>query len=98
MYERQVTEAEARAGGYLLSDFDDDVVEIWPENARAVNAFSSVSTQWRIGMSGPTGLDYPAVFATIDRLHRTLDDDARDAIFADVQVMERAALREMGKR
>ena len=98
MYERQITEAEAARGGYLLSDFDGDVVEIWPENASAVQAFSAVSTQWRTGMSGATGLDYPAVFATIDRLHRTLDDEARDAIFADVQVMERAALGEMGKR
>lgn len=98
MYGKRVTESEARAGGYLLSDFDDDVVEIWPENAGAVSAFSAVGTQWRTGMNGATGLDYPAVFATLDRIRRDLDDAGRDALFADIQVMERAALQEMARR
>lgn len=98
MYGRQVTAEDAAQFGLTLADFDDDAVEIWPENAGAVYAFSAVGTQWRTGMSGPTGLDYPAVFATLDRIRRDLDDDGRDALFADMQVMERAALQEMGKR
>lgn len=98
MYGQQVTAEEAAKVGLTLADFDDDAVEIWPENADAVHAFDAVGTQWRTGMNGPTGLDYPAVFATLDRVRRDLDDAGRDALFADLQVMERAALREMSKR
>jgi hypothetical protein len=65
----------------------------------AVQAFSSVSTQWRFsGMGGPSGLDYPAVFATVDRMLRDLTVDDRDQVFADIQIMERAALDEMNKK
>ncbi len=77
------------------SDFPEQTVEVWPEHVDACLLFCSVSTQWRVGMGGATGLDYPAVFATLDRLHRGKTDDERDAIFADVQVIERAALEEM---
>lgn len=98
MYGRQVTAEEAAKIGLTLADFDDDAVEIWPENAGAVSAFSAVGTQWRTGAVGATGLDYPAVFATLDRIRRDLDDAGRDDLFADIQVMERAALQEMSKR
>lgn len=81
-----------------LADFPEKLVEIWPEHIDACVLFSSVSTQWRVGMGGATGLDYPAVFATLDRIHRDKTDAERDAIFADVQVIERGALEEMGKK
>lgn len=38
---------------------------MWPDNLPAVNVLIAVSTQWRAGMGGATGLDYnvlPAVF------------------------------------
>lgn len=77
---------------------DADTVTIWPENVQSVNLFLSVGTQWRVGgMGGATGLDYPAVFATMDRLLRNESQERKDALFADVQVMERAALEEMAK-
>lgn len=82
-----------------LADFPEKVVEIWPEHIDACALFSSVSTQWRVGgMGGATGLDYPAVFATLDRLHRDKTPEERDAIFADLQCIERGALEEMGKK
>lgn len=95
-----MTEAEARAAGFELADYDtDDPTEIWPENVDAVGLFISVQSQWRMGgMGRPTGLDYPAVFATLDRLHRSDTPERRDEIFADVQVMESAALKEMAKK
>jgi len=49
-------------------------------------------------MGGATGLDYTAVFATMDRLHRDKTDAERDAMFCDLQAMERIALEEMAKK
>lgn len=52
--------------------------------------FRKVSTQWRTGPGGPTGLDYCAVYPLMDRLG--LDADAWDALLADIQVMEAEAI------
>ena len=51
-----------------------DPVDIWPDNARAFELFVSLRTQWRIGMSGPTGLDYNVLYHKLDRLKLTDDD------------------------
>ena len=69
-------------------------IYIWPENLLAWSFFSDqCRTQWRIGMSGPTGLDYAAVLRCIDELD--LDSTARRDLFSDVRAMERAALNSM---
>lgn len=47
-------------------------------------------TQWRVGMSGPVGLDYNVLFRVLDRLNLSYDD--YDEMFADVRAMESAAL------
>lgn len=63
---------------------------MFPENWTAVSVFSDLTTQWRIGFSGPTGLDY-GVIPTVLRLKGVVR--ARwPAVFADLQVMEDAAL------
>lgn len=65
-----------------------DELDIWPENWDAVEVFSALQTQWRIGMAGPTGLDYavlPVVMALYEIEHRA-------DCFSGVQVMEIAAL------
>lgn len=54
--------------------------------------FLRVQTQWRYSFGGATGLDYQAVFTTMDRL-RVVDTDG--LIFEGLQVMEAAALRAM---
>ena len=78
---------------------DADTVLVWRENVMAVNLYLAVGTQWRVGgMGSATGLDYPAVFATMDRLLRGETQERKDALFADLQVMERAALEEMAKK
>ena len=64
-------------------------LEIEPDNWETVNVFMRVQTQWRQGFGGPTGLDYPAVFQTMDRIGVR---DADGEIFAGLQIMERAAL------
>ncbi|WP_313082547.1 DUF1799 domain-containing protein [Pulveribacter sp.] len=69
-----------------------DEVLVWPENLESVNFFLEFcQTQWRSGgMGGPTGLDYTAVLACLRTLG--LARDKRDAMFADVRIMEGAAL------
>ncbi len=62
----------------------------WPENAQAIYLFIQLLTQWRVGMSGPTGLDYAAVYPLLDR--KATDSDEWDQLFDDLRVMEGAAL------
>ena len=57
--------------------------------------FDSVFTQWRIGMGGPTGLDYAAVYPLLDRAAK--DPQEWDEMFSDIQVMEGAALKQMSE-
>jgi len=54
-----------------------------------------VATQWRHGFSGPTGLDYSAVYPLLDRMDLSRDD--WDQMLADLQVIEVAARDEMRK-
>ena len=68
--------------------------EVEPENWETVCLFMAVQTQWRIGFSGPSGLDYTAVKATMDILGVT----DQPAVFAGIRIMECAALQEMGRR
>lgn len=65
-------------------------VDVWPENWPVVELFARLGTQWNIGMSGPTGLRYEAIYPLLDRL-LPADDDWQQA-FSDLQAMERAAL------
>lgn len=55
--------------------------------------FDSVFTQWRVGMGGPTGLDYSAVYPLLGRAAK--DPQEWDEMFSDIQVMEGAALKQM---
>lgn len=70
-------------------------MEVWPENWPAWFLFCQVSTQWRVGMGGATGLDYGAIYPLLDRI-------AQDAaewmdLFEDLQVLEGAALKQMSE-
>ena len=71
------------------------VVEVWPDNHAAFILFNNLSTQWRIGMGGPTGLDYAAVYPLLDRAAK--DPQEWDELFSDIQVMESAALKQIGE-
>lgn len=69
---------------------------MWPENWPAVQIFLRVSTQWMVGMNGPTGLFYPSVYPLLDRI--ATDAAEWDQLLDDVQHLERAALSEMQKK
>ena len=70
-------------------------MEVWPDTHAAFNLFYALRTQWRVGMSGPTGLDYAAVYPLLDRAAK--DPQEWDDLFSDIQVMEGAALKQMSE-
>ena len=66
---------------------------VWPDNVAAVDVFIAMSTQWRVGMSGATGLDY-GVLPVVMR-HAGIKRSAQAAVFADLRILESAALEIM---
>jgi hypothetical protein len=70
-------------------------VDIWPDNATAVNVFIAMSTQWRVGVAGATGLDYSAL-PTVMRLVGVPRGEQSD-VFDSLRTMEDAALAAMRK-
>lgn len=78
-----------------LADLDDNAADIWPENLAAVNVFIALSTQWRVGMSGATGLDYNAIPPVL-RLVGIPRKEWADT-FECVRVMEAEAMKIMGE-
>lgn len=70
-------------------------MEVWPENWQAWSLFCQVSTQWRIGMGGQTGLDYGAIYPLLDRI--TTDPAEWMDLFEDIQTLERTALKQMSE-
>lgn len=81
------------ANGLTLEDFAGEVVPVFEDNEQAFYLFCSLSTQWRVGMSGHTGLDYMVLYHKMDRMKLSEDDYAQ--LEADIEVMERAALEEI---
>lgn len=58
--------------------------------------FCRLATQWRVGASGPTGLDYSVVFYELERAGLKGDDFAD--MFECLRIMEQAALSEIYKK
>lgn len=73
-----------------IEEAQGDAVELWPDNLYAANVFIAMSTQWRTGMSGATGLDYNAM-PMVMKMGR-IPAKEWPAVFEDVRVMEDAAL------
>jgi hypothetical protein len=88
--------AEMEAGGFKLSDYPEEVVEIWPENARAYDLFAYMRTQWRGAGFGLIGLDYGPLHNRMARMK--LEPAEYDELEADIQIMESAALTAMNDR
>lgn len=93
MYER-IDEAELKAFGLSAADFEHESVEIWPDCLDAYSIFDDMNTQWRIGMSGATGLDYSALPIVLNANSVKISKE----LLSDLRVMEVAALKEMNKR
>lgn len=80
---------------FSAADYGLDAVEVWPENWPSWSLFCQVSTQWRIGMGGPTGLDYGAIYPLLDRI--ATDPAEWMDLFEDIQTLERTALKQMSE-
>lgn len=68
-----------------------EVFYLWPENVPAWQLFQRCGTQWRTSMAGREGLDYAGVRVVMDL--GTIRPRQRRQRFAEVQVMESAALK-----
>ncbi|QHI99365.1 hypothetical protein GT347_16095 [Xylophilus rhododendri] len=92
MYRRVPSAAHLAGLGLSPEDFAVPELPLWQEHWPAVRLMVAMATQWRMGPSGPVGLDY----AALDRVLRSLRlADPDDAIFQDLQVLESAALDEI---
>lgn len=85
--------------GLIRADFQKDLdaaaVQVWPENLPTVNLFIAMSTQWRIGGVGPTGLDYGPLAAVMELVEIEAKD--RPDAFDGLRIMESEALKIMGE-
>lgn len=75
---------------------DAGAVSVWPCNVRALRIFLALRTQWRVSMSGPTGLIYAEAWRMMRafRIRRA----KRLSVMGDLQVLESAAIEAWGKR
>lgn len=92
---RLPSETEMASAGFAPEDYDEPDVEVWPENWPSWRLFEEMSGQWlHRGIGGdPVALNYVALYMRMDRLR--LDDAAWERLYADVQCMEQAALKQM---
>jgi len=64
---------------------------VFEDNWTAVKTFVAASTQWVMGFSGATGLNYQS----IDFLFKLYNIKDRKTIFEEIQVIEAAALKKI---
>lgn len=74
-----------------------DEIYLWPCNLPAWNCWHAIQTQWRIGMAGATGLDYPSVLAYLERIEGLNGPELRER-FELMQACETVTLREWAKK
>lgn len=96
IYRRTPTEKELEGTGFVPSDYEREEFEVWPENMPSINLFCSVSTQWRMGMNGQTGLDYNVLFQRMERLK--LSEQDYEWMFDDIRAIESEALSIINKK
>lgn len=84
------------AHGYLPEDFEDDEVEVWPENQRAAALLARLGTRWAYGPSGAAGFRWEAIYPLMDRLGLAPRD--WDELLLDLEVMEGVVLSVLRKK
>lgn len=98
MYRAPPSAEEAAAFGLTLDEASGPPIEVWPDTQRPILVFDALGTQWlRAGMTGvPTGL----IYASLEPVLRVMAVPAEDwqEVFADVRVLEEAALTEMHRQ
>ncbi|WP_443697898.1 DUF1799 domain-containing protein [Pseudomonas sp.] len=94
MYEPGAPAEQMTLFGLSPDDLNEDV-EVWPDNWPAFRLFNSLSTQWRTGACGATGLDYTSI-RDVARFIGIKKQQIPE-IFPDLQVMEAEALAVMAE-
>lgn len=79
--------------GLSLDEVPVEEILIWDINYDAFNLFSQLSTQWRVGVAGATGLDYN-VIPSVGKMLGYKKKDV-NAMFPDIRIMENEALTTM---
>lgn len=64
---------------------------IWPEHVQAVEVFSALLTQWRMGSKGVIGLDYSAIPAVLEM--KRIARGVWPELFDQIRVMENEAVK-----
>ncbi len=94
MYDSGPSDEELKAFCLTREDVEDtSEIEIWPENWMPFLVFSEVSTQWRVGAGGATGLDYVAVKWVMD----LMKIKKKYEVLRAIRTMESSALKTMNK-
>jgi hypothetical protein len=76
---------------------EEEIFWVYEENWESVLFFFALQTQWKVGgMGGHIGLDYAGVEAAI-RVNE-IPRNKRKALFADIQIMESAAMKALNKK
>lgn len=79
----------------LFIEQTEPVQWVLAENWLSFNVFLDLQTQWRVGINGPTGLDYQAV-KTVFELN-CIPKKRWTNLFRDIRTMEAAWLEERNK-
>lgn len=95
MYERGPSDGQLAMLGLTRADLPEEEFEVWPDAWPAFRLFDALSTQWRTGAGGPSGLDYNAIPATSAMLGIKRRDLPN--IFPDLRIMEVEALAVMAE-
>lgn len=87
---------ELAASGFTRADYEQSA-EVWPENWPVWCLFTELGGQWRTkGMDGRVyALDYTPLLLRLDRMN--LNPTQWADLYADVRVLEAAALDEMSR-
>jgi len=94
MYDSGPSDEELKAFCLTREDVEDTSdFEIWPENWMPFLVFSEVSTQWRVGAGGATGLDYVAVKWVM----YLMKIKKKYEVLRAIRTMESSALKTMNK-
>lgn len=97
MFDSGPSDEELAAIGIRREDVEDhSVVEIWPENELPFKVFNEVSSQWRVGVNGPTALDWNIAFRIMDLMG--VKSKKQLEVIRAIKVMESSALSQMNKR
>ncbi|MFG5778040.1 DUF1799 domain-containing protein [Comamonas sp. J-3] len=92
LYEPHITEAEAKAAGFELEDYETETLEVWPDNEVALELAHMIGTRWVYPPMGgpPLGLRWEAMYPLMDR--KAPDKGDWDELHAAMMIVESVAL------